>query len=296
VTSHYIHKLVGNRYYLRPIILSSLFLAFLLFRSRGCEVKEQETVHESPMFKPLPARRAFEEIADQIKDLVYSGKLKPGDRLPSERELAVQFRTGRMAVREALRILEQSGLVQIRQGSEGGAFVREVDPGVASQSVSDAIRRSNMSLHGITAVRIALEELVAELAIQNITPEELNQLESALEEAEGLLDAHSKQRDGELDSELLAEINVDFHLLLARATKNLLLEIIFESLQNALHIYFRAKTKPLEFFAWHVSQHRIIFDAIKSKKVREAKRLLKAHATALQERFSELDDSISTDM
>jgi GntR family transcriptional repressor for pyruvate dehydrogenase complex len=247
------------------------------------------------MFKPLPARRAFEEIADQIKDLIYSGTLKPGDRLPSERELAVQFRTGRMAVREALRILEQSGLVQIRQGSEGGAFVREVDPGVASQSVSDAIRRSNMSLQGITAVRIALEDLVAELAIEKITPEELDELRSSIEEAEGLLEAYLKQQGGgELDAELLAEINIDFHLLLARATKNLLLEIIFESLQNALHVYFKAKTKPLEFFAWHVSQHRAIFEAIKKKKVTEAKKLMKAHAMALQERFSELDDSSSS--
>jgi GntR family transcriptional repressor for pyruvate dehydrogenase complex len=246
------------------------------------------------LFKALPSKRAFEEIADQIRSLVYSGTLKPGDRLPPERELAIQFKTGRMAVREALRMLEQSGLVQIRQGSDGGAFVRDADPGVASQSVSDTIRRSNMSLKGLTAVRVALEDLVAELAIENITREEVDQLQSAIEDAENLLDACLKRQSSELDVELLTEVNIDFHLLLARATQNLLLEIIFESLQNTLHLYFKAKTQPLKFFAWHISQHRAIFEAIKNRKVPEAKRLMKAHAMALQEKFSELDDSNSS--
>jgi GntR family transcriptional regulator, transcriptional repressor for pyruvate dehydrogenase complex len=248
-----------------------------------------ETVSAGSLFKPLPAKRAFEEIADQIKDLIYSGTLKPGDRLPSERELAVQFRTGRMAVREALRILEQSGLILIRQGSDGGAFVRDVDPGVASQSVSDAIRRANVSLKDITRVRMALEDLVAELSIERITAEELEELEKSIAETEGLLDECTKNGGSVLDPELLAEMNVDFHILLARATKNLLLEIICESTMNALHSFFAAKAKPIGFFRWHVLQHRAIYDAIKRKDVTEAQALMKRHVVELQERFTELN-------
>ena len=242
------------------------------------------------LFRPLPAKRAFEEIADQIRSLIYSGTLNPGDRLPAERELAVQFRTGRMAVREALRMLEQSGLIQIKQGSEGGAFVRDVDPGVASQSVSDTIRRANVSLQDLVAVRLALEDLIAELAIVKITVEELEEIEKGMAETESLLDECEKSGESPLDPELLAEMNVDFHILLARATKNLLLEIVSESLMNALHSFFSAKAKPMEFFKWHVSQHRAILDAVKNKDVQEAKRLMKGHAAALQERFSELGD------
>jgi len=78
-------------------------------------------VHNS-LFKALPSKRAFDEIADQIKDLIYSKTLKPGDKLPPERDLATQFGTGRMAVREALRILEIQGMVDIRHGK--GAFVK----------------------------------------------------------------------------------------------------------------------------------------------------------------------------
>ena len=125
-----------------------------------------ETTSIGSLLKPLPAKRVFEEMADQIKGLIFSGKLIPGNRLPTERDLAVQFGTGRMAVREALRILEQSGLIQIKKGPGGGAFVRDVDPAMASQSVSDAIIRSNMSLQDLVAVRIVLEDLIAELAVE----------------------------------------------------------------------------------------------------------------------------------
>ncbi len=254
----------------------------------------RETVSQGPLFKPLPSKRAFEEIADQVKELVYSRTLKPGDRLPSERELAVRFRTGRMAVREALRILEQSGLIQIRQGSDGGSFVRDVDPGVASQSVSDAITRANIGLQDIITVRLALEDLVAGLAIERITVEELAELEKSMAETEGLLKECGKKGGAALDPELLAEMNIDFHILLARATKNLLLEIVCESMMNALHSFFAAKAKPMEFFTWHVSQHRAIYEAIKGKKKREARELMKRHVTDLRERFTGLGQVIGS--
>jgi len=244
-----------------------------------------------PLFKPLPTKRAFEEIADQIRGLIYSGTLKPGDKLPAERELAVQFRTGRMALREALRMLEQSGLVLIKQGSDGGAFVRAVDPGLASQSVSDAMRRADMSLEDLIAVRIALEDLVADLAVKRITTEELDVLEKTLGDAEAAIAKGTKEKGGVVDGELLAEINVDFHILLARATKNLLLQIITESMMNVMHLFYAANAQSAEFFTWHLSQHREILDAIRAKKVSRAKVLLKKHVYSLQKQFSALTGS-----
>ncbi len=246
------------------------------------------------LFKPLPAKRAFEEIADQIRDLIYSKTLKPGDRLPAERELAVQFKTGRMAVREALRMLEQSGLIQIRQGSDGGAFVRDVDPGVASQSISDAIRRTDMNLKDLISVRIALEDLIAELAVKKITGAELDGLNKVVHEAETVVAEGMKEKNRSFDGELLAEMNVDFHILLARATKNLLLEIISESLMNTMHLYYDANAQPIEFFRWHVSQHRAIYNAIKAKNVSQAKMLLKRHVAVLQKKFSTLGKPVDT--
>jgi GntR family transcriptional repressor for pyruvate dehydrogenase complex len=248
----------------------------------------RDAVLTSSLLRPLPAKRVFEEMADQIRNLIFSKTLKPGDRLPTERDLAAQFGTGRMAVREALRILEQSGLIRVKKGPNGGAFIRDVDPGKASQSVSDVIRRSNMNLQDLIIVRIALEDLIAELVIEKITPEELDQLRRVIEEVEDILDESAKKRGSGLDTELLREVNVDFHLLLARATKNPLLEINIESLQQALHLHFKAKTKTLEFFRWHLSQHRDILEAIQHKRIKQTKKLMKDHVITLEKKLSEL--------
>ena len=250
------------------------------------EVKTSRIAASGSLFKPLPTKRAFEEISSQIKELVYSKTLKPGDKLPSERELAIHFRTGRMAVREAFRILEQSGLISIRHGSEGGAFVRDVDPGVASESVSNAIMRADMSLEDLFAVRIPMENLIVDLAIKNITPKDIESMENAIEEAEAVL--CERTVNGSVDVDLLAETNIDFHLMLARATQNLLLKILMESLMHVSHLFFGGLVQPFDFSKWHVQQHRAIFDAIKNKKPAKAKRQLMAHSLALQENFSKL--------
>ncbi len=146
-----------------------------------------ENTQFSSLVKPLPSKRAFEEIADQVKELVFSKALKPGDRLPTEREMATHFASGRTAVREALRILEQSGLVMIRQGNEGGVFVKNVDPHIASVSLYDTIRRADMRLEDVYLVRVPAELLVLDLVISNAGPVELDSLERSIEEALTLL-------------------------------------------------------------------------------------------------------------
>ena len=96
-------------------------------RKNAIPLPDNAMVKRPIIFDPIPTRRIFEEIADQIRQRIYDGDLKPGDRLPGERDLASQFGVGRMVVREALRTLEEGGLVQIKKGSDGGAFVKEAD-------------------------------------------------------------------------------------------------------------------------------------------------------------------------
>jgi GntR family transcriptional regulator, transcriptional repressor for pyruvate dehydrogenase complex len=76
------------------------------------------------LFTPLPEKRTFKEIERQMRQSIHSRALKPGDRLPSEHELAAQFKAGRLSVREALRMLEQASLIVVTQGSTGGSYVR----------------------------------------------------------------------------------------------------------------------------------------------------------------------------
>jgi DNA-binding FadR family transcriptional regulator len=100
---------------------------------------------EGPLFQPLPVKRTFMEIANQIRTSIYAKTLKPGDKLPSERELAVQFSVGRISVREALRMLEQAGLILIKQGSGGGAYVKAADTSAISESVYDLVSSRHLS-------------------------------------------------------------------------------------------------------------------------------------------------------
>lgn len=98
------------------------------------------------MFSPYQSKRAFEEISEQIKKAILAKKLKPGERLPSERSLAEQFQVGRLTVREALRTLETQGFVQIRKGSGGGAFIGNTDPEMLPSIIMD-----NLLLDGLTS-------------------------------------------------------------------------------------------------------------------------------------------------
>jgi len=77
------------------------------------------------MFSPVQIGRAGEDIALQIEAAILEERILPGERLPSERELQVQFKTGRGVIREAIRALKQKGLIEIRKGGKGGAYVKK---------------------------------------------------------------------------------------------------------------------------------------------------------------------------
>ncbi len=77
------------------------------------------------LLNPINNKRVSELVSDEIKKAIFSGSLKPGEKLPPERELSQQLNVGRAVVRESLRILEVSGLVYIKRGTNGGTFVKE---------------------------------------------------------------------------------------------------------------------------------------------------------------------------
>jgi len=238
------------------------------------------------LFKALPSKRAFDEIADQIKDLIYSKTLKPGDKLPPERELASQFGTGRMAVREALRLLEQSGLIIVKQGSEGGAFVKEADTSLATETISGLIRRASLTMEDVMEVRIDFEQAVLETAIGRITDSDMKLLKKRIEEAEVMI-REDKEGIKPLDFSLLGETYADFHLILARATKNPVYEIIMDCLMRVSHGVITKQMIPSNGFTNHLEFHKNLYDALKYKDpsiagphFKEYKRAVKYHFTS----------------
>src|SRR5713226_9898171 len=104
--------------------------------------------NENPgMFDSIKTRRLSDEIVRQIKEAMFTGKLRAGDKLPTERELAERFETSRASVREALRSLEHEGLIRIKKGAVGGIFIADVDHRPVAKSFQTLLRLRKVSIN-----------------------------------------------------------------------------------------------------------------------------------------------------
>jgi len=231
------------------------------------------------LFKPVTPKRAFEDISEQIKNLIYSKALKPKDRLPSERELAERFNTGRMSVREALRILEESGFISIKQGADGGIFIKELDSTGMTKSLSGLINVGNLTLQEIKEARIAIESIILESGIKHFTKEQLAALESNLKTCEQFNSSRKKDDYPELSDKQLGR----FHILIAETSKNRLYKYFITSL---LDLYVNQIVRYIpesdEYFK-HLDQHREIYEAIKARDLKRAKKALRDHVRSTTE-------------
>ena len=230
------------------------------------------------IFDPIPTRRIFEEISDQIRQRIYDGDLKPGDRLPGERDLASQFGVGRMVVREALRTLEEGGLVQIKKGSDGGAFVKEADSSVATRSLTTLIRLGYVTMEDLTEARIWLEQVVVEHAAQHRTDDDLRRIEENVRQSEEIVGQGVIPR----------KVNLDFHVLLAEAAKNPIFVMLIESLMGVLRKFLEERSPDLDYIATVSVSHRRIYEAIRDRDSARAKTALLDHLLDVDRHMSSL--------
>ena len=130
-------------------------------------------------FKPIKTARVSENVLKQLKDAILLGDYKSGDKLPSERELTSAFQVSRGVVREAVRALEISGFVVMRQGPAGGAFVTDLSLNQVGNAFLDLFLTKKVSMAEVAQVRTHVEPKVAQLASIRITPEYQKELEEA---------------------------------------------------------------------------------------------------------------------
>ena len=129
---------------------------------------------------PIKSTRIYEEIVRQVKQLIAEGRLKSGDRLPPERELAEKFVVSRTSVREALRALESLGLIEIRPGE--GTFVRQVPLDALVGPLALVMTSQREAIGELFEARRVLEPAIAALAAGRATPEEIHEMERILED------------------------------------------------------------------------------------------------------------------
>ncbi len=164
--------------------------------------------------------KVYHEIVAQLRELIAQGRIKPGDRLPPERELAELFRASRNSVRDALRVLEQMGLIESRQGD--GTYVRSVSPEELTEPLALLLLQSQM--RELWEVRRLLEPAVAEFAAARATEEELAEMASILEAQRRKVEAGF----------LALEEDTAFHELIAQAARNTVILRVMDTLVDLL--------------------------------------------------------------
>lgn len=221
------------------------------------------------LFRPVTPGRVSAEIVGQIKDTIRQGRLVPGDRLPPERELTEMFKVSRVTVRDALRVLEANGLIEIRVGAGGGAFVTAPDSEDVAEGISNMLLLQTTTPEQVTETRLVLEVGMLPLVCERATVEDLDALERICDKAEKAL-----KGDGDHDVGLSAE----FHAQLARASHNTVIELLTDSLHRPLEASLRqAKRQAPEMGQQGVHEHRRILAAIRGGDVDQAQAIMQRH-------------------
>lgn len=182
-----------------------------------------DSVDTKPVYRTVRTSRLFEEIVKQVEDSILKGKLKPGDQLPAERDLAQQFGVSRTAVREAVKTLREKGLVEAFSGR--GTFVTNGTSMAMRQSLDLMIRINQQEgSSNLAELRFVLEPEIAGLAAERIE----EQLLSTMREAVAVMDRNLHDPDAYVEADL------DFHLALAEAVGNPLILSLLDSIVGLL--------------------------------------------------------------
>ncbi len=211
-----------------------------------------------------------ERVGDSILQRIVAGEFKPGDKLPSERELGEQFGVSRTVVREAVHGLTGRGLISVRAGS--GLRVAEIDPAAIAESLT-LLMRSNgePDYHNVHEVRVMLEVQMAGVAAERAQPDDLERLQDAadaMERARGV--------------EQAAVRDLEFHRAIAKATHNPLYLVLHDAIGDALMEVRRAnharggRTDAIE-------SHRKIVQFISAQDTEQAKSTMRHHLEMVEQ-------------
>src|SRR3984957_5061943 len=222
------------------------------------------------IFRPVSTGRISEIIVDQIRALMRQGQLKPGDRLPPERDLCERFGVSRVTVREALRMLESSGLVQIRGGARGGAFVTAPSGDRVGEGLADMLTLSVISAADVTEVRMILEVGIVPLVCERATEEDLADLREICERSEQAL------REGNYTMDM----SLEFPTRVAAAAHNPAVSMLVESFRGPILMSLeQAKSAAPEMGKLGTQEHERFIEAVGRRDAQAATTIMAQHLT-----------------
>ncbi len=229
---------------------------------------------ESYRFKPIRPRKVSDQIFEQLRDIIFRGKLKAGEKLPPERDLADAFGVSRPSVKAAISKLVNLGLVEQKQGQ--GTYVRSMESRYLENPLREVLEGQEISIADLLEVRLGLEVQAVGLAAVRATSEDIQILEMCLQ------DMLSKVEEGQMAS----EEDVSFHMSIAFATKNSaqvylmknFYELLFHGISESRIYLYEAGNLPTIN-----QQHSEILQAIRNKDPVEAKACMERHIRFVME-------------
>lgn len=224
--------------------------------------------------------RVSSAIVNQIKGLIREGKLKPGDRLPSERELCERFGVSRVTVREALRILETNGLITIKVGARGGALVTRPTSDQVGANLADLVGMSPLTAAEVTEARLVFEVGMMPLVVQRANDEDIAALRAMTDEHGAALRA----------GEYTLQMSADFHARLAACTHNTAIEMLVRSFEGPLLMsLITAKAAAPLMGKRGGQEHVALIDAIAERDVERAETIMRTHLRRTARRVAKPD-------
>jgi GntR family transcriptional repressor for pyruvate dehydrogenase complex len=217
------------------------------------------------MFRSIRRQRVSDEIVSQVKSLISQGTLKPGDRLPPERELIREFGVSRPSLREALNSLVAQGFLEVSQGNR--TFVKSITSEKLQDPLSILLKADTQKIFDLIEVRKAMEAWGAFHAAQKVSEKDIKRLEEIIGEMKVALD----------EGKSWEKQDADFHLAIAQATHNTIqthmMSTINDLLRESVAKVFKDHEKAKKLF----HQHHRIFSAIKNRSPEKARERILEH-------------------
>jgi GntR family transcriptional repressor for pyruvate dehydrogenase complex len=232
----------------------------------------------SDLFKKIPQKKISHEVFNQIHGLITGGKLKPGERLPPERELTSLFSVGRSSVREAILKLECLGYVQQRHGE--GTFVKSATEAPLSSYLEQCFKQEHF-LSDFMEIRNVMETWAAATAAKRATSKDIQNLKKCLDS----MAKHPMQGKGSY------ALNRDFHFLIADATRNTFLIHFMKTISHQMITITEKVYADIfnnqEVFSRLLTQHTDIVAAIESRDSSTAYDCMKRHLSYANDKARE---------
>lgn len=220
------------------------------------------------LFSRVEGGRISLQIVQQLQGAIRSGLLGPGDRLPPERELAERFGVSRITVRDALRSLEVLGLIKIRVGAGGGAFVTSPGTEIVGEGLTNLVLLSSLKPDEIAEARLVLELGSVALAATRATDDDIEQLRVMMREARKALEEETYERG----------MSLQFHLRIAQIARNKAVALFTDSFRGPLSMHaIRIREPERSSFSHTVQEHEAVVRAIERRDAGEAQRRMAEH-------------------